>query len=257
MILDIRPCRRAREPIVGINVPVVECALEHADFFGLFRCDEIGSKTAKHVRTCLTRDEARAAMDFELRCQAYEAEGLARGHAHALTEMEMREPYRRKTAHGLPPELAAAGFRIEFGDENYVDGTEPNPLRGKWWWTWTAQGDIDSSDNRWPAAVEAVADAQRAFDAGYDIDDDLWEDARSVFGLDDSFEYSATQKRGYIADMLVRDGRFGAMEQLLKDAVAHEARAFESDEPVDGADLVQWFSEFRVRAQRVLGNTEG
>ncbi len=46
--------------------------------------------------------------------------------------------------------------------------------------------------------------------------------------------------------------RIIVMEALLSEALAFENEAFEEDEPVDGGDMVQWFSEWRVRVKALM-----
>ena len=38
------------------------------------------------------------------------------------------------------------------------------------------------------------------------------------------------------------------LESLIREAVNFEANAFDADEGVNGADLVEWFARWRVRA---------
>lgn len=45
-----------------------------------------------------------------------------------------------------------------------------------------------------------------------------------------------------------------ALRTLLLEALAHEGAAFELDEPVDGGDLVQWFSGWRERVQAAFAH---
>jgi hypothetical protein len=42
------------------------------------------------------------------------------------------------------------------------------------------------------------------------------------------------------------------METLLQEALDYEADAFNNDQPVNGADLVDWFAEWRQRAAATL-----
>ncbi len=46
--------------------------------------------------------------------------------------------------------------------------------------------------------------------------------------------------------------RTPGMRRLLNEALAFEAKAFDDDEPVSGADLVQWFAEWRGRVRTQL-----
>ena len=46
--------------------------------------------------------------------------------------------------------------------------------------------------------------------------------------------------------------RSPGMKRLLDEAVAFEAEAFDEDEPVSGADLAQWFAEWRGRVRTLL-----
>ena len=39
------------------------------------------------------------------------------------------------------------------------------------------------------------------------------------------------------------------LESLIREAVNFEADAFDADEGVDGADLVEWFAQWRLRAR--------
>lgn len=54
-----------------------------------------------------------------------------------------------------PADLAAAGYRIERGGPNDGD------LLGKFWWTWCKGGaGVDASNQEWPTADDAIADAR-------------------------------------------------------------------------------------------------
>jgi hypothetical protein len=46
--------------------------------------------------------------------------------------------------------------------------------------------------------------------------------------------------------------RSPGMKRLLDEALAFEAEAFDEDEPVSGADLVEWFSGWRGRVRKLL-----
>ena len=46
--------------------------------------------------------------------------------------------------------------------------------------------------------------------------------------------------------------RSPGMKRLLDEAVAFEAEAFDEDEPVSGADHVQWFADWRLRVRTLL-----
>ncbi|MCR0984052.1 hypothetical protein [Roseomonas populi] len=46
--------------------------------------------------------------------------------------------------------------------------------------------------------------------------------------------------------------RSPGMKRLLDEAVAFEAEAFDEDEPVSGADLVDWFASWRVAVRTLL-----
>ncbi|MBI0536931.1 hypothetical protein D9599_15265 [Roseomonas sp. KE2513] len=46
--------------------------------------------------------------------------------------------------------------------------------------------------------------------------------------------------------------RAPGMKRLLDEALAFEAGAFDEDEPVSGADLVEWFAGWRGRARKLL-----
>ena len=46
--------------------------------------------------------------------------------------------------------------------------------------------------------------------------------------------------------------RCPGMQRLLDEVVAFEAEAFDEDEPVSGADLVQWFADWRGRVRTLL-----
>jgi hypothetical protein len=228
MSLEIRPCRYGRAPnsapgaiTAAARQAVEECSEAQAEFFGLYRRSLEEPKLAFHLDDFPTRERATAAMDYELRCQAFEAEGMPRSDAQALVDLELLEPIRRKSAHGLPQALAEAGFRIEYGHENYVDGSEPNHLRGKWWWTFSGECDVATSEAEWSSAAEAVADAQRAFDDGYDIDDDEWDDAVRTFGLDPAFSYTPAQMRDYVRKMFAAEERAFAIEKSLRELRQH------------------------------------
>ena len=43
-----------------------------------------------------------------------------------------------------------------------------------------------------------------------------------------------------------------SLESLLHEAVNFEADAFDHDQDINGADLVQWFAEWRWRAQTIV-----
>ncbi len=45
------------------------------------------------------------------------------------------------------------------------------------------------------------------------------------------------------------------LEVMLNEALAYQAEAFKRDEPVDGADLVEWFAEWRERVQTILADS--
>jgi hypothetical protein len=49
-----------------------------------------------------------------------------------------------------------------------------------------------------------------------------------------------------------REANDSLFEDLLREAVSYLAEDFESSEDVSGAALVEWFSEWRVRAGRAL-----
>ena len=46
--------------------------------------------------------------------------------------------------------------------------------------------------------------------------------------------------------------RSPGMKRLLDDALAFEAEAFDEDEPVSGADLVDWFASWRLAVRALL-----
>ena len=46
--------------------------------------------------------------------------------------------------------------------------------------------------------------------------------------------------------------RAPGMKRLLDEALAFEAEAFDDDEPVSGADLVEWFAGWRGRVRKLL-----
>lgn len=55
------------------------------------------------------------------------------------------------------------------------------------------------------------------------------------------------------ADFIVRAAAtLPALESLIRDALAYEAEAFEQDTDVNGADLVQWFADWRRRAKAAV-----
>jgi hypothetical protein len=61
-----------------------------------------------------------------------------------------------------PPDLEAAGYRIEFGDPTLESPPGFQELAGRYWWTWSAPGaGIDSSNGEWDTPDEAIADARR------------------------------------------------------------------------------------------------
>lgn len=43
--------------------------------------------------------------------------------------------------------------------------------------------------------------------------------------------------------------RLAAIGDLLDEAMRYEAELFDQDLPVDGADLVEWFAEWRKRVE--------
>jgi alkanesulfonate monooxygenase SsuD/methylene tetrahydromethanopterin reductase-like flavin-dependent oxidoreductase (luciferase family) len=43
------------------------------------------------------------------------------------------------------------------------------------------------------------------------------------------------------------------MRELLADALDYECEAFDTDSEVNGADLVEWFAEWRLRVREVIG----
>ena len=43
-----------------------------------------------------------------------------------------------------------------------------------------------------------------------------------------------------------------SVEAVLQEAITHLADAFDGDADVDGAELVQWFTEWRTRASEAL-----
>lgn len=47
------------------------------------------------------------------------------------------------------------------------------------------------------------------------------------------------------------------MKAVLYEALDYEAEAFKDDEPVNGADLIDWFSEWRHRVASALARAEG
>ena len=56
-----------------------------------------------------------------------------------------------------PTGLAAAGYRIEFGDPGRLKAGEI----GRYWWTWSVGSALACSDGDWASAHEAVVDATR------------------------------------------------------------------------------------------------
>ena len=42
------------------------------------------------------------------------------------------------------------------------------------------------------------------------------------------------------------------LESLIREAVNFKADAFDADEGVNGADLVEWFEQWRVRAKAAI-----
>lgn len=59
------------------------------------------------------------------------------------------------------------------------------------------------------------------------------------------------------ADLLAEQAAYptDSVEAVLQDAVNYLANAFDSDEEVDGANLVEWFGEWRQRAKLALSQT--
>jgi hypothetical protein len=142
MSLEIYPCRKVNPASVEIT------DAEHAEFWGLFR----------RLQDFPTREAAMDAMHREFRFQAYEAQGVPRADAQVRVDAEHRDPALRNAAHGLPQYLADAGYRIEFGDEN------AGKLRGKWWWTISENGQVESSELEWDSPADVIADIQRERD---------------------------------------------------------------------------------------------
>lgn len=52
------------------------------------------------------------------------------------------------------------------------------------------------------------------------------------------------------------EARNSSIADLLQEAVLYSAGSFESSEEVNGAALVEWFSEWRIRAGRALDGHE-
>jgi hypothetical protein len=147
--IEIRPCH-----YVGSNL--TPCAESAAEFFSMYRRNTKQPQQEFHLDNFPTRQAAQAALDYELRCQAYEAEGLDRSDAQASVDTELLHSHMRATAHLLPQRLADAGYRIEYGDENCNE-----LLMGQWWWTFTRGGYIEASDVQYVSAEAAVAGAAR------------------------------------------------------------------------------------------------
>jgi hypothetical protein len=233
MTLEIRPCRNTPEG--GVE----ETDAKQAEFWGLYRRGDEEPKLAFHLQDFPTPAAASEGMQYEFRCEAFQAQGLSRADAQARVDAEKAEPALRKTAHGLPQHLADSGYRIEFGDENAEE------LRGKWWWTFSHDGDVESSEAEFQTAEDAVADALADYEAGGDISSEAWQAAQSYFGLDPSFQYSPEQMREHIASLPAALEGEEDCRDLLREALEHE-----------GA-LVTWFTDFSRRAKSALGITEG
>lgn len=54
----------------------------------------------------------------------------------------------------------------------------------------------------------------------------------------------------------LHDARTSPITDLLQEAVLYSAESFERSEEVNGAALVEWFSEWRIRAERALDSHE-
>jgi len=44
---------------------------------------------------------------------------------------------------------------------------------------------------------------------------------------------------------------------VIEEALGYEAEAFRKDHPVEGADLVEWFAQWRLRAQAAVAAAIG
>jgi len=44
---------------------------------------------------------------------------------------------------------------------------------------------------------------------------------------------------------------------VIEEALGYEAEAFREDDPIDGADLVEWFAQWRLRAQAAVAAAIG
>jgi hypothetical protein len=45
-----------------------------------------------------------------------------------------------------------------------------------------------------------------------------------------------------------------SLEFIIDEAISYAAKAFDTDQDISGADLVEWFAEWRQRAQAVVEN---
>jgi hypothetical protein len=213
----IRPSRVAEGPTGDIE----HCNREEAEFFGVHENPPEGGPARWHM-DCPTHEEAVRQVDAL---------------ATAL----------------LPQVVREAGYQLHMGHD--ADSEE---LAGRFWWSLTRPGWVEaetSPGDGWLTPDEAIADAQRAYDAGQDIDDDDWEAAMGYFGLDQSFEYSVAQQREHIANMYRAEDRCANAFELLTELVAWNAEKFDgtaADLNVSGADAVDFIANIRRTAKALL-----
>lgn len=60
-----------------------------------------------------------------------------------------------------------------------------------------------------------------------------------------------------VADPTMPDANPQPLISVIEEALGYEAEAFGKDHPVEGADLVEWFVQWRLRAQAALAAAIG
>lgn len=60
-----------------------------------------------------------------------------------------------------------------------------------------------------------------------------------------------------VADPTMPDAIPRSLISVIEEALGYEAEAFEEDHPVKGADLVEWFAQWRLRAQAAVAAAIG
>lgn len=59
------------------------------------------------------------------------------------------------------------------------------------------------------------------------------------------------------ADPTMPDANPQPLISVIEEALGYEAEAFGEDHPVEGADLVEWFAQWRLRAQAAVAAAIG